>query len=206
MYTVPSAATAGVVSPHGGAVTFALAAPFAVSARRLAVVSGTGRTLGTVSLGRPLPDGTVTLTIKRSRLARALTEEAERRGIVVHHGRRLVDATVLTDGRVRATFGDGGSAVADLLVGADGVHSAVRRVIDPQAPVGRYVGLTNFGERPVPSTRLAEVVGWPVSEVEALLCQGMFGTRVEDGLITVNPERANRPAGVTSRWGTGSSG
>lgn len=52
------------------------------------------------------------------------------------------------------------------------------------------IGLTNFGERPVPSTRLAEVVGWPVSEVEALLRQGMFGTRVEDGLITVNPERA----------------
>lgn len=109
------------------------------------MVSGTGRTLGTVSLGRPLPDGTVALSMKRSRLARALAEEAEARGIPVHHDRRLVDATVLPDGRVRASMQDGSSAVADLLVGADGVHSVVRRVIGPQAPGGRYVGLTNFG-------------------------------------------------------------
>ncbi len=52
------------------------------------------------------------------------------------------------------------------------------------------IGLTNFGEHPVPSTCLAEVLGWPVSEAEALARQGGFGTRVEDGLITVNPERA----------------
>lgn len=115
------------------------------ASRRNVMVSGSGRTLGTVSLGRPLPDGTIALTLKRSLLASALVEEAERRGIAVHHDRRLVDATVLTDGRVRATMQDGSSAVADLLVGADGVHSAVRRVIDPQAPRGRYVGLTNFG-------------------------------------------------------------
>jgi alkylmercury lyase len=53
------------------------------------------------------------------------------------------------------------------------------------------IGLTNFGERPVPSTRLAEVLGRPVNEAEALARQwGWPGTRVEDGLITVNPERA----------------
>lgn len=53
------------------------------------------------------------------------------------------------------------------------------------------VGLTNFGERPVPSARLAEVLGRPVSEAEALARRwGWPGTRVEHGLITVNPERA----------------
>jgi hypothetical protein len=31
------------------------------------------------------------------------------------------------------------------------------------------IGLTNFGERPVPSTRLARVLGWPVSKVEAIV-------------------------------------
>ncbi len=30
------------------------------------------------------------------------------------------------------------------------------------------IGLTNFGERPVPSTRLAEVLGRPVREAEAM--------------------------------------
>jgi hypothetical protein len=59
--------------------------------------------------------------------------------------------------------------------------------------------LTNFGERPVPSVRLAEVLGRPVSEAETRArghCttatpaeDGL--TRVEDGLITyINPERA----------------
>lgn len=51
------------------------------------------------------------------------------------------------------------------------------------------IGLTNFGERPVPSTRLAEVVGLSVSEVEARVQGGWPGTRVEDGFISVNPER-----------------
>jgi hypothetical protein len=53
------------------------------------------------------------------------------------------------------------------------------------------IGLTNFGERPVPSGRLAEVLDRPVSEAEALARRwGWPGTRVEGGLITVNPERA----------------
>ena len=56
---------------------------------------------------------------------------------------------------------------------------------------GAVIGLTNFGERPVPSTRLAEVLGRSVSEAEALARQwGWPGTRVEDGLISVNPEGA----------------
>ena len=57
------------------------------------------------------------------------------------------------------------------------------------------LGLTNFGERPIPSTRLAEVLGLPVSEAEALARQYSWpGTRVGAGLITVNPERAKSAA------------
>jgi hypothetical protein len=53
------------------------------------------------------------------------------------------------------------------------------------------IGLTNFGERPVQSTRLAAVLGRSVGEAEALARQwGWPGTRVEDGLISVNPQRA----------------
>jgi hypothetical protein len=57
------------------------------------------------------------------------------------------------------------------------------------------VGLTNYGERPVQSTRLAEVLGQSVSEAEALAERsGMPGTRVEDGHITVDPGRAKAAA------------
>jgi alkylmercury lyase len=69
-----------------------------------------------------------------------------------------------------------------------------------QLPVGvALLALTNFGERPVPSARLAEVLGRSVSEAEAR-AQGHCSTgapvedpivRVQDGLITFdNPERA----------------
>jgi len=57
------------------------------------------------------------------------------------------------------------------------------------------IGLTNYGEKPVPSTRLAEILGRSVSEAEALARQwGPPGTRVEDGLISVYPERARSAA------------
>jgi alkylmercury lyase len=53
------------------------------------------------------------------------------------------------------------------------------------------IGLTNFGEQPVQSRRLAEVLGRSVGEAEALAQQwGWPGTRVADGLISVHPERA----------------
>ena len=54
------------------------------------------------------------------------------------------------------------------------------------------IGLTNFGERPLEITRLAEVLDMPVNQAEELMRRlgGWPGTRVEDGLITVNPRRA----------------
>jgi 2-polyprenyl-6-methoxyphenol hydroxylase-like FAD-dependent oxidoreductase len=107
--------------------------------------SGTGRRLGRASNGGTLPDGTVSHTIRRARLYRALHQQASDRGIQVEFGMRLVDAGATPDGGVVARFEDGSQATGDLLVGADGVHSAVRRIIDPAAPAGRYVGLVNFG-------------------------------------------------------------
>jgi FAD-dependent urate hydroxylase len=109
------------------------------------LLSGTGRRLGAVSNGGRLPDGTTAHTIKRARLYRALHQQATDRGIQVEYGKRLVDADAGPDGGVLARFDDGTKATGDLLVGADGVHSLTRRLIDPAAPDGRYVGLVNFG-------------------------------------------------------------
>jgi FAD-dependent urate hydroxylase len=109
------------------------------------LLSGTGRRLGAVSNGGRLPDGTTAHTIKRARLYRGLHQRASDRGIQVEYGKRLVDADTGPDGGVVARFDDGTQATGDLLVGADGVHSLTRRLIDPAAPDGRYVGLVNFG-------------------------------------------------------------
>lgn len=112
---------------------------------RNVLLASNGARLGVAGLGTALPDGTVAQTIKRSRLARLLLDEAARRGIAIDYGRRLADARVGPNGRVTAQFADGSSVIGDLLVGADGIHSVTRRLIDPAAPNGRYVGLTNFG-------------------------------------------------------------
>ncbi len=109
------------------------------------LVSCTGKRLGEVPIGGALPDGTVTQTVKRSDLYRVLYEEALRRGIRIEHGKRLVDAEPTANGGVVARFADGTRAMGDLLIGADGIHSRTRQIIDPSAPQPRHTGLGNIG-------------------------------------------------------------
>jgi 2-polyprenyl-6-methoxyphenol hydroxylase-like FAD-dependent oxidoreductase len=97
-----------------------------------------------VPTGGLLDDGTVGHTIRRADLYAALRDEAMRRGVRIHHGRRLVDARGHA-GSVVAVFENGSTAVGDLLVGCDGVRSRVRTIIDPAAPAARRVPLLNLG-------------------------------------------------------------
>ncbi len=113
--------------------------------RRNVMWNQDGRRLATLPLDSTLPGSPTARTMRRSGLARILQDAALARGIDIRYGRRLTAASTAADGRVVATFDDGSTADADLLVGADGVHSVVRRIIDPTAPEGRFVGLTNFG-------------------------------------------------------------
>lgn len=102
---------------------------------------------GTLLGSRPLmpagPDVPGYQCLHRSELYRVLQAEAERRGIAIERRKRLVHAELL-DGGVRAVFSDGTSAAGELLVGADGLRSTVRTVIDPAAPEPRYVGVRVF--------------------------------------------------------------
>jgi 2-polyprenyl-6-methoxyphenol hydroxylase-like FAD-dependent oxidoreductase len=138
------------VSPNGlDAIDAVGALPlvkrFGIPTRRNILINAAGARLGAPGLGSPLPDGTVAQTLKRARLNRVLLDEAIARGIPVEFGRRLTGAVVGPDQRVTISFEDGASAMGDVLVGADGIHSPTRRLIDPAAPAPRYVGLTNFG-------------------------------------------------------------
>lgn len=109
------------------------------------MIGATGRELGRLTLGRPLADGTTALTMRRSRLAAVLADECERRGIEIHYDAPVTDLEVIADGRVSVRSRNAEDRTADLVIGADGVKSRVRTVVDNQAPSGRYVGLTNFG-------------------------------------------------------------
>ena len=81
--------------------------------------------------------------IDRGALHCILRDRAEQSGVRIHDGKKLIRVDEHTAG-VTAHFADGSSARADVLVGADGVHSAVRRLIDPDAPGARYLGLLGF--------------------------------------------------------------
>ncbi|GAA2228761.1 FAD-dependent monooxygenase [Kitasatospora cystarginea] len=67
----------------------------------------------------------------------------------IEFGKRLIRYTELTDGTVRAEFADGSSATGDLLVGADGGNSPVRRQLLPDAEVVTLDGNGLLGRTPL---------------------------------------------------------
>jgi 2-polyprenyl-6-methoxyphenol hydroxylase-like FAD-dependent oxidoreductase len=81
--------------------------------------------------------------IDRGALHRILRGQAEQAGVRIIDAKKLIRVDERPDG-VTAHFADGTSASADVLIGADGVHSTVRRLIDPDAPTARYLNLLGF--------------------------------------------------------------
>jgi 2-polyprenyl-6-methoxyphenol hydroxylase-like FAD-dependent oxidoreductase len=76
---------------------------------------------------------------------------------LVEFGKQLSHYTELADGTVRASFTDGTTLTADLLVGADGVNSAIRRQLLPHARLGD-AGFGGVLGRTTLTERFAELV------------------------------------------------
>ncbi|WP_234434290.1 FAD-dependent oxidoreductase [Streptomyces sp. NRRL F-5126] len=90
--------------------------------------------------------------LRRGELNAALQAEVARRGISIRHGARLAS---VEEGHaaVTAHFTGGGTATGDLLVGADGLRSTVRRLIAPGVEP-RHAGervFYGYATRPVPA-------------------------------------------------------
>ncbi|PYC66604.1 monooxygenase [Micromonospora arborensis] len=119
--------------------------------------------------------------VHRAELHRVLRDRAVAEGVPFEYGKRLVDAEQTTSG-VTARFEDGSTANADILVGADGIRSRVRGLIDPAAPGPRFTGLLSF-----------EAVARHEVDVEPGTMTFAFGRR---GYYLYWPE----PGGGT-RWG-----
>lgn len=112
---------------------------------RMVMWSGTGKRLGEVANGMTLADGTSSITVRRAALHRALRVDAERRGIRITEGRRVVEVCDAAGDVAIARLDDGTELEADLLVGADGLWSRMRHAIDPAAPSPRYTGMLSIG-------------------------------------------------------------
>ena len=149
-----------------------------IRTERMVLSSGTGKFLGIVDAGIPLTDGTTTTTIERARLYRALQDQALARGVSVVHGKRLVDLEQ-TPRDVVARFEDGTEERGGFLVGADGIWSATRQLLDPTAPRPEYTGLIGMG---------GEAIGVDVDPDPGTF-QMMFGTRAFFGFIASERRR-----------------
>ncbi len=108
----------------------------------MAIFSSSGRKLVECPLQIPA-DGVVAQLVRRADLYVALRDEAVRRGARMEYGKRLIAAESTAAG-VSARFTDGSTAQGDLLVGADGLHSRVREIINPGAPPAGDIDLLNI--------------------------------------------------------------
>ncbi|MGW5574907.1 FAD-dependent monooxygenase [Nocardia thailandica] len=91
-----------------------------------------------------LPDQPPLQVVDRGELHRALHDHAVAAGVPFDYGKRLTGVDEHADG-ITAHFADGTTATADVLVGADGIRSTVRTLIDPAAPGPDYTGMLGFG-------------------------------------------------------------
>lgn len=83
------------------------------------------------------------MLVLRVDLLEVLLEASRQHNIPVHFGKRMTHITEGEDG-VEVTFSDGTTVFSDLLLGCDGIHSAVRSLhVDPAVkPV--YSGISNM--------------------------------------------------------------
>ncbi|WP_440089226.1 FAD-dependent oxidoreductase [Streptosporangium sp. LJ11] len=100
---------------------------------------GDGRRLGE-DVPTPLSDGTTAVQILRADLYAVLHDHVTVKGVRTEYGRRLVEVGHRGQ-HVVARFADGGEAVGDVLIGADGMRSTTRRFVAPDAPRPRYCGV-----------------------------------------------------------------
>jgi 2-polyprenyl-6-methoxyphenol hydroxylase-like FAD-dependent oxidoreductase len=109
--------------------------------RHMVLADGCGKSLGNIPA---LPDLTPSQVLERSDLYRALRDFAVANGVRIEHGKRLINVDEAPDS-ITARFADGTAATGDVLIGADGIRSTVRKLIDASAPEPQYAGLLNFG-------------------------------------------------------------
>jgi FAD-dependent urate hydroxylase len=112
---------------------------FRFSNRKGAAIGSIDRSADRERFGFPLT------MIRRSDLHVLLADAAIRRGVDVQFDRRLVDLDLETSDTVVARFADGGEREADIVIGCDGARSTVRKIVMPDAPEPRPLGLLDCG-------------------------------------------------------------
>ncbi len=112
-----------------------------VTAHEWAFENQHGKLLACQSAGDSSRYGQAGVMITRAALHCVLVERAEAQGISITYNKRLTAIDDRPGQAMVAHFDDGTSIEGDLIVGADGIRSQVRRAVMPEAPKPVYSGL-----------------------------------------------------------------
>jgi 2-polyprenyl-6-methoxyphenol hydroxylase-like FAD-dependent oxidoreductase len=107
--------------------------------------SQSGTPLGSVNRNMAQRFGQPSVSMRRAMLNEAIVDKAWSSCVEVHFEKRLARIEDRPDQPIVAHFTDGTSAEGDFLIGADGVHSAVRGYVVPDGPTPCDTGLVGFG-------------------------------------------------------------
>ena len=107
--------------------------------------SRNGVKLGSINRNMRERFGQPAVNMRRAALNEVLVDKAWCAGVELHFEKRLAHIEDRADQPIIAHFTDGSSAEGDFLIGADGVHSAVRRHVLPNGPQPFDTGLVGFG-------------------------------------------------------------
>ncbi len=135
--------------------------------------SQSGAKLGTVNRNMRERFGQPAVNMRRSVLNEAVLATADAANIKTAFEKRLVRIEDRADQPIVAYFADGSSAEGDFLIGADGVHSAVRNHVVTDAPKPFDLDLVSFGGF-VPRS-LLESARTPPSLIMTVGQSGFFG-------------------------------
>lgn len=149
-YTYKASAGGGFnIAPNGMNVLNALGLAQKVIdagavAEEFCMRNGKGKMIGHIQNGSPEKYGQPGVSLSRAALYDILLEELNTQGLKVQYEKRLCDIRQDELG-VTAVFTDGSQAVGDVLIGADGVHSATRQLLFPEGPAPAFTGMKNYG-------------------------------------------------------------
>jgi len=107
--------------------------------------SQSGSRLGSVNRDMKDRFGQPSVNLCRATLNEILVNKAWCENAELHFEKRLVGIEDRPDRPVVVHFADGSTAEGDFVIGADGVHSAVRRHVIPDGPAPFDTGLVGFG-------------------------------------------------------------